>query len=246
MWNIFKWLFALAVLLQVFGVFDENAPNESLSKKSDQIANSTKAEKAIDSSNPFGSTNLTQAKKKAEKSNTQVAKVTPLAIKKATSVNIPLFVTGSIVNARSGPGTTFPVLAKLKYGTKVHKVLSEGEWVKIELSSSSFNLWMHGNYLSKRKPEIIAPAKKTTVKKRSVRPPTTREVTLATKEIISQSIRSYPGSCPCPYNRDRGGRRCGGRSAWSRPGGYSPMCYESDVTKSRLKTYFARIKGVTY
>lgn len=48
--------------------------------------------------------------------------------------------------------------------------------------------------------------------------------------IIQESIASYPGSCACPYSRDRGGRRCGRRSAWSRPGGYSPICYTSDVT----------------
>ena len=43
--------------------------------------------------------------------------------------------------------------------------------------------------------------------------------------LIQASIRSYSGSCPCPYNKDRAGRRCGGRSAYSRPGGASPLCY---------------------
>jgi len=33
------------------------------------------------------------------------------------------------------------------------------------------------------------------------------------QEIIKQSIASYRGSCPCPYNTDRTGRRCGARSA---------------------------------
>ena len=31
--------------------------------------------------------------------------------------------------------------------------------------------------------------------------------------IIAESIASYSGSCPCPYNRDRAGRSCGRRSA---------------------------------
>jgi hypothetical protein len=48
--------------------------------------------------------------------------------------------------------------------------------------------------------------------------------------IIEQSVASYSGSCPCPYNSDRAGRRCGGRSAYSRPGGAAPICYPSDVT----------------
>ena len=34
--------------------------------------------------------------------------------------------------------------------------------------------------------------------------------------LIRQSIASHSGSCPCPYSVDRAGRRCGGRSAYSR------------------------------
>jgi uncharacterized protein YraI len=37
--------------------------------------------------------------------------------------------------------------------------------------------------------------------------------------IIGRSQAGYSGSCPCPDNRDRAGRRCGARSAYSRPGG---------------------------
>ena len=50
------------------------------------------------------------------------------------------------------------------------------------------------------------------------------------QEIIKQSIASYRGNCPCPYNVDRAGRSCGRGSAYSRPGGASPPCYEKDVT----------------
>lgn len=31
--------------------------------------------------------------------------------------------------------------------------------------------------------------------------------------IIRQSIASYPGNCPCPYNTASNGSRCGKRSA---------------------------------
>ena len=48
--------------------------------------------------------------------------------------------------------------------------------------------------------------------------------------LIQESINSYPGNCPCPYSRASNGSRCGGRSAYSRPGGASPLCYETDVT----------------
>ena len=57
------------------------------------------------------------------------------------------------------------------------------------------------------------------------------------KILIEQSIQSYSGSCPCPYNRARNGSRCGGRSAYSRPGGASPLCYDSDVTAKMIERY---------
>lgn len=59
------------------------------------------------------------------------------------------------------------------------------------------------------------------------------------QHIIDKSIASYPGSCPCPYNTDRAGRRCGARSAYSRPGGISPRCYPSDVTEADIAAYRA-------
>jgi hypothetical protein len=55
------------------------------------------------------------------------------------------------------------------------------------------------------------------------------------QRIIRESIAAYSGSCPCPYNVDRGGRRCGGRSAYSRPGGAAPICYASDIGPAQLR-----------
>jgi len=60
--------------------------------------------------------------------------------------------------------------------------------------------------------------------------------------MIAQSIASYSGSCPCPYNTDRAGRRCGKRSAWSRPGGASPLCYTSDISDEAVASYRASHK----
>ena len=55
------------------------------------------------------------------------------------------------------------------------------------------------------------------------------------RDIVRQSIAAYPGNCPCPYNTDRAGHRCGGRSAYSRPGGHSPKCFSSDVTDAEVR-----------
>lgn len=51
------------------------------------------------------------------------------------------------------------------------------------------------------------------------------------QRIIAESIAAYPGNCACPYGTMRNGHRCGGRSAYSKPGGRAPICYSDDVTE---------------
>ena len=51
--------------------------------------------------------------------------------------------------------------------------------------------------------------------------------------IIRESIASYKATghpCACPYDVARNGSQCGGRSAYSRPGGAAPLCYPRDVS----------------
>lgn len=55
--------------------------------------------------------------------------------------------------------------------------------------------------------------------------------------MISESIATYPGNCPCPYNAARNGSSCGRRSAYSRPGGYAPLCYPADISKAQVDAY---------
>ena len=65
-------------------------------------------------------------------------------------------------------------------------------------------------------------------------------VTTAKREMIQQSIGRYPGSCPCPFSRASNGSRCGGRSAWSRPGGRSPLCYGDDISDQMVRSWMQR------
>jgi len=152
-----------------------------------------------------------------------------------------LYVTGNRVNQRVAPSTSQPVQGQLAARDKVRKVSENGNWT--EIASPIGRGWMHSAYLNSKAPTKTP--KTSQQKKRTIAAPSSKEVAAATRDIIQQSIRSYPGSCPCPYNRDRGGRRCGGRSAWSKPGGYSPICYASDISKARLASYFARKRGAT-
>jgi hypothetical protein len=53
------------------------------------------------------------------------------------------------------------------------------------------------------------------------------------QQIIQESVAAYLATghpCACPYNSARDGSSCGGRSAYSRPGGAAPLCYPPDVT----------------
>ena len=49
------------------------------------------------------------------------------------------------------------------------------------------------------------------------------------EQMIQESIAKYPGKCPCPYSIMSNGKKCGKRSAYSKPGGYEPLCYVSDI-----------------
>ncbi len=60
------------------------------------------------------------------------------------------------------------------------------------------------------------------------------------QQIIRESIASYPGNCPCPYNATRNGSSCGRRSAYSKPGGYAPICYPNDVSAEMIENYRKR------
>jgi hypothetical protein len=61
--------------------------------------------------------------------------------------------------------------------------------------------------------------------------------------IVQASRAQYYASgrpCACPDDTMRNGRACGGRSAYSRPGGASPLCYPSDVTTAMIESYRQR------
>lgn len=61
--------------------------------------------------------------------------------------------------------------------------------------------------------------------------------------IVQASRDSYYRTghpCACPDDLARNGSHCGGRNAYSRPGGASPKCYpEKDVTAADIAAYRA-------
>jgi hypothetical protein len=63
------------------------------------------------------------------------------------------------------------------------------------------------------------------------------------EQIVQESRQAYYATghpCACPEDLARNGSRCGGRSAYSRPGGAEPKCYPQDVTKAEIDAYRAQ------
>ena len=58
-----------------------------------------------------------------------------------------LYVTGSKVNARSGPDTGFAVAAQLNKHTQVVEISRNGAWVEVGVLEICGIAWVHQNYL---------------------------------------------------------------------------------------------------
>src|ERR1700730_9125713 len=62
--------------------------------------------------------------------------------------------------------------------------------------------------------------------------------------IVQASRDQYHATgrpCACPDDTARNGSSCGGRSAYSRPGGAEPLCYPTDVTPAMIEKYRQKI-----
>lgn len=151
---------------------------------------------------------------------------------------VRMYVAGNGVGFRSGPGTAYAIIDRFDRGREVNVLGSADEWSQVRDQLSQREGWMATRFLSSTKPAADE-AKPSKPKPTEVTPPSPPAVSNAVivQRIIAQSIASYPGSCPCPYNTDRGGRRCGKRSAYSKPGGYAPICFAGDVTQSMIEAF---------
>jgi hypothetical protein len=64
--------------------------------------------------------------------------------------------------------------------------------------------------------------------------------------LVEESRNAYYASgrpCACPDDLMRNGRRCGGNSAYSKPGGAQPYCYVSDVPPTAIQRHQARLSA---
>ena len=145
----------------------------------------------------------------------------------------PMYVDASRLNVRNEPNKKGKVVWTLKRDQKVQVTKKDGNWLYIK--NSRFTGWVYGTFLTN------APTpKEGNVHDRPKKAVTKFSTDQIKKILIKRSHAYYKGNCPCPYNRTSRGRSCGKRSAYSRPGGASPLCYNSDVTTRMVSAYIAR------
>ena len=143
------------------------------------------------------------------------------------------YVTGKRVPMRDAARAGSPILDRLASGQAVSVLVRQGEWVKVRHGLTQREGWMQAQRLTNSPPTASV--------KEEHKPSAGPKLSAAaiTKLLIAASLSSYPGSCACPYNTDRGGRSCGRRSAYTRPGGYSPLCFAKDITPEMIAEYRA-------
>lgn len=154
-----------------------------------------------------------------------------------TAVGQTMYVDASRLNVRNGPSKTDKVTWTVKRDEAVLVTKVRGDWSFI--TGVRYKGWVYGGYLTRNK----APQQRVSLQPKSLptvhRKPGLTEAAI-TKLLIERSHAYYSGNCPCPYNTDRAGRRCSGRSAYSRPGGASPLCYATDISAAMISDYRAR------
>ncbi len=122
------------------------------------------------------------------------------------------------VRLRASPSTAAPVVWTAPAGSDVISIQREHEWHYTTVSG--YSGWIRGDLLSATKP-VPAAALKLHQPETPAAPPAKPRLDRSGEAIRDPVI----GSCDCPYDVMRNGRVCGGRSAYSRPGGRRPQCY---------------------
>jgi Bacterial SH3 domain len=152
-----------------------------------------------------------------------------------------MFVSVEKLNVRTTPDPLGKRSTALTKGMAVYISDTAGGWSKIETANGQTIGWVTTSFLNNAQPETRRAIEvKPQVALPTVKPQTSVNRQTVITAIIRNSIASWSGNCACPYQTDRGGRSCGRRSAYSRPGGYSPVCYPGDVSNEMIADWIAR------
>jgi hypothetical protein len=155
------------------------------------------------------------------------------------------FVRARKVALRDGAGKQYGILDRYDTGRAVEVSETDGEWSHVIDQLTRREGWVATALLTDQKPDVAtAPTKKERKAPQPAEPPAQKVPTipssLIVQRLIAESIATYPGSCACPYNTDRAGRKCGRRSAYNKGGGYAPLCFAGDVTADAVEAFRQR------
>lgn len=139
-------------------------------------------------------------------------------------------IAGQKVPLRSEPIVGSLLIDRLNSREAVSVLEQRDTWARVRVERTRKEGWIPAKRIGAkaRAREVQEPAAKIV--------PTLATASIA-KLLIAASISNYSGSCACPYQTDRGGRSCGRRSAYSRPGGFSPLCFAKDITPEMVAEY---------
>lgn len=151
---------------------------------------------------------------------------TPRSTVPATSANPStsaegILYTKSRVNMRAGPATTTDIVAKIDAGESVLAFGLQGKWYDVRYGH--LNGWIHGDFLTKREPASSPDRGAPSAQRYSAFDDGDGDNSSGSG---APSREPYTGRCDCPYDLMKNGRACGGRSAYSKPGGRKPRCYD--------------------
>lgn len=148
------------------------------------------------------------------------------------STDEPRAVRVETVRIRKEPRAKAASIGAARRGDPTVERGRKGSWIDVEFTDGRRG-WIEAAALDEPRATAARSTKDAPAQKPvELEPPAiaTGAAALAVAALIVQESRaSYGGACGCPDDRDRGGRRCGGRSAYSRAGGRSLFCYAADV-----------------
>lgn len=161
----------------------------------------------------------------------------------AKPIRRKLYVRGKEVPMRSAPDAKARILNRLPNGMEVGELSRREGWVQIQHPISATEGWISARRLSQAPPQSNqANTEEQPKPKKTERPglEVLSDVAIIAR-LIALDAASYSGNCRCPENTDRAGRRCGARSAYSKPGGREPLCYAHDVKPAMIANFRANL-----
>ena len=142
---------------------------------------------------------------------------------------------------RAAPNAKAKILNRLPNGMQVGELSRREGWVEIRHPISAIEGWVSARRLSDAAPQTEETKTEEQPKPKRKEPPGIEVLSDAAiiAKLIALDAAAYSGNCRCPENRDRAGRRCGARSAYSKPGGWAPLCYPGDVSREAIAEFRA-------